>query len=219
MTDIFACFDELEALSRQGAWIDLDAAFKSVVAETAGGDLAEDIAAIDLTTYRANLREQILMAKKEAESNPVEGLLFRYELAANWPGKMHVCANYEEFQGDEEWWALEARAVGAPVELPAFGSIYKQYGSGDDDADMAVMIYLVGRTVAALGQAATSDGVDLSGLALCAAYTGQEPFTRIRERKTISGEFSALNLPPATLSPKDLAEDSIGAPPALDDLI
>lgn len=179
--DILDYFDQLEELSRARRWDELELAMLGAARSFAGPDMATTIERVPLGDYARDIGSALKNACGKAAASGHEAVLFRYELDATWSGQFFTCPNYEPFSGDEEWWVTEAQAVGSVLAMPALGAIYAAHGSAGGDSAASVMLALVGRTVATLGR--QSDTMPVTGLAICAAYTGQEPFTRIVDQE------------------------------------
>jgi hypothetical protein len=187
--DILDLFDQLAELSPAHQWDALEQTMGQAAKALAGAAASAKIGQVDAAAYGAALAQGLKAASAQAAAQGHEAILFRYELEPAWSGQFHTCPSYEAFQGDEEWWATEAAPAGKPVTMPAFGAIYEAHGQEGDDASASVMLYLVGRTVANLGRQISKAGIPPS-CALCAAYTGQEAFTRLVEPETGTGNAS-----------------------------
>jgi len=178
--DILDLFDQLAELAPAHQWDALEQTMGHAAKALAAQGVATQIAQVDVTGYATGLAQALRVASAQAAAQGHEAILFRYELEAAWTGQFYTCPSYEAFQGDEEWWASEAVVAGKPVTMPLFGAIHEAHGQDGEDSGAAVMLHLVGRTVATLGRQIPGAKIP-SNCALCAAYTGQEAFTRLIE--------------------------------------
>ena len=157
----------------------LESTYYNQAREWSGRSLARKIGEVDLETYQARLALGLAKAEKSAEEHRAQAVYFEYDVNNGWDGRFFVCGAYAPpSAGDESWveeWIEEIEGPG----IPEFGSFLQEFGFERTDQAKGCTLYMIARTVAALGRCA--DPGSPGRAALCIGYRGQTPILRIRE--------------------------------------
>jgi len=164
----------------------LESIYHNQARELAGRSLARKIGEVDLNPYTARLSLGLAEAEKSAEEHRAKAVYFEYDMDNGWDGRFFVCGRYApEPSRDEDWtdeWVAEFEGPG----IPEFGDIYRDFGFDRTDQAKGSTLYMIARTVAALGRCVYPDSAGTA--ALCIAYLGQNPILRIHgSREAESG--------------------------------
>jgi hypothetical protein len=155
----------------------LESNYYNQAREWAGRSLARRIAEVDLKHYQATLSRGLAEAGKSAEEHQAKAVCFEYDMDNGWDGRFFVCGQYApESAKDDEWadeWIVEFEGPG----IPEFGGFYRDFGFDRTDQAKGSTLYMIARTVAALGRCAGPGAVGTA--ALCISYRGQNPILRI----------------------------------------
>lgn len=155
----------------------LESIYYNQAREWAGRSLARKIGDVDLIPYQASLSLGLAEAEKSAEEHQAKAVYFEYDLDGGWEGRFFVCGRYApESAKDEDWtdeWAAEFEGPG----IPEFGGFYRDFGFDRTDQAKGCTLYMIARTVAALGRCVDPDSAGAA--ALCIGYRGQNPILRI----------------------------------------
>lgn len=150
-------------------WAAMDAHFRRFAARTCGPRVADAIAAIDLGNYRHALGDALRHAVGAAAAHRPALVAYLHRPHEEWTGAFCV---YGYSSGVAN---VEQRRMGACVaEVPGppcadLARIFLEEG----DALNAVALYLVARTVAALGRC-LEDDVPAAGIGVCMAFEGDD---------------------------------------------
>jgi hypothetical protein len=160
-------------------WDGLESNYHNQAREWSGRSLARRIAEVDLTGYGAAWSGALAEAAAAAGEHESKAIFFEYDMDSGWEGRFLLCANYApEAAKDEEWsweWAAEVEGPG----IPEFGGIFREFGFDRTDQAKGSTLYMIARTVAAVGRSLTPDRVGTA--ALCIGYRNQNPLLRFYE--------------------------------------
>jgi hypothetical protein len=155
----------------------LESIYSNQAREWAGRSLARRIGEVDMNRYQAALSFGLAEAEKSAEEHQAKAIYFEYDMENSWDSRFFVCGRYApESAKDEDWtdeWVAEFEGPGNPE----FGGFYREYGFDRTDQAKGCTLYMIARTVAALGRCVDPDSAGAA--ALCIAYRGQNPILRI----------------------------------------
>jgi len=160
----------------QGNWDGLERAFRTR-AERVAPDSADRIARVGLVAYEADLRRE-LMRLASLPQNETRAIYWEFEPDNGWHSAWFRCRSYQpESAGDDEW-ASDFRDsdVTPGPDAPGLAAEFAR-GWDLDDETSARNLFLVARTVAALGRASTIWRLHLP---LCAGYHDQDVVFRVR---------------------------------------
>jgi hypothetical protein len=177
-----AIFDALSRLPKwitKANWDSLESTFHNQAREWSGRSLARRIGEVDLKRYQAALSRGLSEAATAAGERQAKGLNFEFDMDKGWDGRFLVCEQYLPASAkDDDWaseWILEIEGPG----IPEFAGIYREYGFDRSDQAKGSTLYMIARTVAAMGRCMTP-GIT-GGSALCIGYRGQNPIVRMCE--------------------------------------
>jgi hypothetical protein len=155
----------------------LESIYHNQAREWSGRGLARKISEIDLKPYQAMLSLGLAEAEKSAEEHQAKAVYFEYDMDKGWDGRFFVCSRYApESAKDDDWtdqWVAEFEGPG----IPEFGGFHREFGFDRTDQAKGCTLYLIARTVAALGRCV--DPHSAGTAALCIAYRSQNPILRI----------------------------------------
>lgn len=179
---IFDHLEEMYEFLRENDWDDLEAEYRERAEKWSGKKVADKIHSVKLKSYANKLEDALTRAVETAESLPAKAVYFEYDIDNDWKSYFYICPEYYPENEEEEEWAGEWEERIKGPSLPAFAKIYdKNGGHGDDDSGNGVTLYLISRTVAALGRAL--DDIPSTSLAVCIGYHDQEPIWRLQENE------------------------------------
>jgi hypothetical protein len=177
--DIYAGIDAMrDGISRQ-AWRKVETAAAANCREL-DPKAADAIAAIDLMPYRGQLSSALREVLEGARSHGSAAVYWEFDPDNGWDSAFFLCGDYTpEADGDDEWASDfdEEGIVRGPAE-PNLAALYATSWDGTP-ADAARNLFLIGRTVAAFGQAA--QGLWPASIPLCAGHHDQDSPFRLVE--------------------------------------
>ncbi len=169
----------IRQFARKAQWKDLEEHARQSAQAIANPDVVNAVTAVPLDDYEIALRELIRRAYEKASQSSMQALYFEFDMDNEWHSAIFLCKEYEpESKADDEWAADFSEDITGP-ELPPFGDIYGDHAWGDSRPTKSIERYLIARTLAAVGRAAS--GLDLKGVALCVGYHDQDLVYRVRE--------------------------------------
>lgn len=175
----------VEALARFPKWIaqrnwdGMESTFHNQAREWSGRSLARKIGDVDLKPYGAALSRGLAEALKAAEEQDAQAVYFEYDMETGWDSRFLVCGPYAPLSAGSEEWSDERVAEIEGPSVPEFGRIYRTYGFDRSDQAKGSTLYMIARTVAAMGRCLAPGAA--GGAALCIAYRDQNPILRMRE--------------------------------------
>jgi hypothetical protein len=176
MTESLARFPKLVAKRNFDG---LESTYYNQAREWAGRSLARQIGEVDLRPYQAALTLGLAEAEKSAEEQQAQAIYFEYDMDGGWDGRFFICGRYSpESAKDEEWTDERVAEVEGPG-IPEFGGFFRDYGFDRTDQAKGCTLYMIARTIAALGRSV--DPATVGSAALCMGYRGQNPVLRIHE--------------------------------------
>jgi hypothetical protein len=155
----------------------LESIYHNQAREWSGRSLARRIGEVDLKQYQAALSRGLAEAGKSAEEQHAKAVYFEYDMDNGWDGRFFVCRQYAPESAKDEDWADERIVEFEGPAIPEFGGFYRNVGFDRTDQAKGSTLYMIARTVAALGRCVEPGGVGTA--ALCIAYRGQNPILRI----------------------------------------
>jgi len=178
--DIFSLLDALYEEVRSEEWSDIEAKYEKLARKAAGADVAKAIAATDLTEFQRELAENLTEALEAAAEDGSAALYYEYDIDNDWASVFFLCPEYlPESEGDDDWAADYDREIEGP-SIPEFTELYNEHGGFDTgEAENAVTLFLIARTVCAFGRALAN--VPEGDLAICIGYHDQDPIWRLRD--------------------------------------
>lgn len=177
-----AMFDALSRFPKwiaKGNWDGLESTFHNQAREWSGRSLARQIGDVDLKHYRASLSRGLVEAEKAAEDHQAKAVYFEYDMNSGWGSRFLICKSYEPESARNDEWTSEWTAEVEGPRVPEFGRIYRTYGFDRTDQAKGATLYMVARTVAAMGRCVQPGTAGAA--ALCIAYHDQKPILRMHE--------------------------------------
>jgi hypothetical protein len=159
----------------------LESIFSNQAREWSGRSLARKIGEVDLEKYQARLALGLAEAERSAEEHGAQAVYFEYDANGAWDGRFFVCGTYAPASaGDESWTDEWIEELEGP-RIPEFGRFLREFGFERTDQAKGCTLYMIARTVAALGRCVDPDSPGRA--AICIGYRGQSPLLRIREAR------------------------------------
>lgn len=165
----------MRPLIAAGDWDELERTYRQQL-DRADRGVANAIAAIDLTAYESRLRQGVRDAVRAADGS-VAAVYWEFDIDNAWESAFFLCTEYApEEVGDDDWAAsfVEDNVIAGP-SMPDFGALLGATWAGST-ADVSRSLYLVARTIAAVGR--VGEGWPLA-VPLCAGFHDQDPVFRI----------------------------------------
>jgi hypothetical protein len=185
MSDIFEHLDSLRAVAGGRDWSTLESKYRATCERLSGPELAARIAALDFLSYQGSLAHPLKEAASLATKSQAAALYFEFDLDNAWSCAFFVCPEYRpEADGDDDWAAEYDDEVEGP-EFPEASDLYQENGLDGADRAIGATLYLVARTLAALGRAL--DRIDCGALTVCAGFHDQDPVVRLCESAQTTG--------------------------------
>jgi len=157
----------------------LESIYSTQARDWSGRSLARRIGEVDLRPYQADLALGLIAAERSAEEHGAQAVYFEYDVNNGWDGRFFVCGTYAPPAADDESWTDEWVEEFEGPGIPEFGRFLREYGFDRTDQAKGCTLYMIARTVAALGRC-TDPGYS-GKAALCMGYRSQNPLLRIRE--------------------------------------
>jgi hypothetical protein len=133
---------------KRGDWPGLDGHFRRFAERTCGAPVADQIAAVDLGDYRRALAEALQHAVSAASSQPAAVIAYLHRPQEDWTGAFCVYGRAAQApDGDQRRLGTCTAEVAGPP-CTDLARIFLEHG----DALNTVALYLIARTVAALGR-------------------------------------------------------------------
>lgn len=195
--DIYPELEKVRPLLAAGDWSGVERAGQQLCQQHAP-HLAGPIAKVPVAKYEKALRASLLEAFQRATPEVV-AIYWEYDLDNDWSSAFFLCGEYRPLSaGDDDWAADWLDDFNGPDFQP-FARLYQAEFDRTPEA-LASTVYLVARTMAALGRAA--EGLKLGKRALCAAFHDQDGIMRLSE-----GSAPAAAVKPPHPAPKRIALD------------
>ncbi len=180
---IFDYLEDLYEYIKDNEWDDVENRYRKVAVKLAGKDIIADIDDVNLDGYEEDLEAVLSETVEKCEDEGYTALYFEYDMDEDWESSFSCYSRYTaEGEDEEEEWMENLEDKSEGPTLPDFGEIYKKYCAGDDARSAGVMLYLIVKTVCALGR--RLENIQTSSLAVCIGYSNQLPIWRIREIET-----------------------------------
>lgn len=157
----------------------LESIYSTQAREWSGRSLARRIGEVDLRTFRSELARGLADAEKSAEEHGAPAIYFEYDVNNGWIGRFFVCRAYAPVSAGDESWTDEWFEELEGPRIPEFGRFLREYGFDRTDQAKGCTLYMIARTVAALGRCV--DPAAPGKAALCIGYRSQNPLLRLHE--------------------------------------
>jgi hypothetical protein len=183
--DIYEHLASMKPVIARRDWDGLEASYRKCCMDFADEAQASKIAALNFASYQAALDGWFAEAIRQAREANAKALYFEYDLENNWQSRFFLCGEYNaEELGDDDWACDWLADIEGP-DFPAACEIYLENNFDRTPLAKGSTLYLVARTVAALGRCVDNH---LSGeIAVCIAYHDQDPIMRLREPRVNYG--------------------------------
>ncbi|MHB0936230.1 MAG: WG repeat-containing protein [Armatimonadota bacterium] len=195
MLDIFNELLHMEQQIGSREWNRFEETYRASCAVAAGEEHAVRIASVDLTDYSHELSAALRKAVESGIRKKAKALYFEYDLDNDWQSAFFVCKRYLPRKREDDEWACDwSEDIPGPAQ-PALGSIYAEHDFGGSDFAVASTLYLIARTIAALGRCVDEfrAKTNLQGMAICIGFHDQADVFRLLER---GDDPTALYTPP-----------------------
>ena len=172
-------YDRLDSLRSRialGDWDGLEAEGRSECARLTQAT-ADRIAAIPLLPYEADLRASLAFVAARQRSDS-KAIYWEFNPDDGWQSSFFRCRSYRpEAVGDDEWAADfdDADVLAGPAAPDLAAEFATDWDRSQES--IARNVYLIARTIAALGRASSTWQ---SALPLCAGYHDQDVLYRVR---------------------------------------
>jgi len=169
--------DEMRSWIAQDNWDGLEREFRSR-AERAAPDAARRIARVELGAYEAELQAALMRLASQPQGE-TKAIYWEFDPDNDWRSAWFRCRSYQPESAGEDEWASDFREsdVTPGPDAPGLAAEFAR-GWDLDDETSARNLFLVARTVAALGRASTIWRLHLP---LCAGYHDQDVVFRVRD--------------------------------------
>ncbi len=176
--DIFDYLEEMQVELFQKSFEEIEAKYYRLCSTIAGDNVAEMIRSINLDILQTKLKSSLKKALYIANEQSVEAIYFEYDMDNEWESTFFVCDEYNSLSEEDDDWASDWIAeIEGPINSE-FAQIYQENGFDTTEKAKAVTLFLVIRTVTALGAVAQSMKVNVP---LCIGFHDQDPIMRIKE--------------------------------------
>ncbi|MEI4529357.1 hypothetical protein [Priestia megaterium] len=176
--DIFDYLEEMQVELFQKSFEEIEAKYYLLCSTIAGDNVAARIRNISLDILQTQLKSSLQEALNIANEQSVEAIYFEYDMENDWESTFFVCDEYSSLSEDDDDWASEwIDEIEGPINKE-FAQIYQENGFDTTEKAKAVTLFLVIRTVTALGTVAQSMKVNVP---LCIGFHDQDPIMRIKE--------------------------------------
>ncbi|MEH6964493.1 hypothetical protein V7079_25035 [Priestia megaterium] len=179
--DIFDYLEEMQVELFQKSFEEIEAKYYQLCSTIAGDNVAERIRNINLDILQTKLKSSLPKALYIANEQSVEAIYFEYDMDNEWESTFFVCDEYSSLSEEDDDWDSEWIAeIEGPINRE-FAQIYQENGFDETEKAKAkaVTLFLVIRTVTALGTVAQSMKVNVPPL--CIGFHDQDPIMRIKE--------------------------------------
>ena len=164
-----------------GRWDGLLSWAREQCRRSAGADLAERIAAVDLGPYTSKLVKGLRTAYRRAEKENWRALYFEYDLDNDWRSAFLLYSEYTaRRQGDDTWAQRWNDSIDGPGQR-SLGALYRKTGFDDSPAALGGTPFLIARTAAAFHDAFEQAGPPPAGLSICFGFHDQDDIWRVHE--------------------------------------
>jgi hypothetical protein len=130
----------------------LEHAYRTLATQLAGAQEAARIAALDFASYQSRLRPFVVDAVMGAEVLKAKAVYFEYDLDNLWQSGFFLCGEYKPESADDEDWACDWIKDFDNPNFPEASEIYLENRFDRTATAKRSTLYLVTRTVAALGR-------------------------------------------------------------------
>ncbi|MED4217843.1 hypothetical protein P4671_17850 [Priestia megaterium] len=176
--DIFDYLEEMQLELFQKSFEEIEAKYYRLCSTIAGNNVAERIQSINLDILQTKLKSSLKKALYIANERSVKAIYFEYDMDNEWESTFFVCDEYNSLSEDDDDWASDwIDEIEGPLNSE-FAQIYQENGFDTTEKAKAVTLFLVIRTVTALGTVAQSMKVNVP---LCIGFHDQDPIMRIKE--------------------------------------
>lgn len=176
--DIFDYLEEMQVELFQKSFEEIEAKYYRLCSTIAGDNVAERIRSINLDILQIKLKSSLKKALYIANEQSVEAIYFEYDMDNEWESTFFVCDEYNSLSEEDDDWASDWIAeIEGPINSE-FAQIYQENGFDTTEKSKAVTLFLVIRTVIALGEVSQSMKVNVP---LCIGFHDQDPIMRIKE--------------------------------------
>jgi hypothetical protein len=179
MPDIFEHLNSIRAVAATKDWNALESKYRATCEELSGLELAAKISALDFVSYEEALMYPLRETVSLASKSEAAAIYFEFDLDNAWSSAFFVCPDYRpEVEGDDDWAAEYDDEVEGP-DFPEASDLYLENGFDRSDRAIGATLYLVARTLVALGR--TVVRTDCGAINVCAGFHEQDPVVRLQE--------------------------------------
>ena len=173
---------EINLLALGGAYRELEEKSGQVCRDVCGHERFQAVAEADLSGYQTELRPLLRLAIEEAQTGASSAVFFEYDLDNQWASALYVCENSVELDHEGDWATDWTTRLLGPT-LPTFAEVYLSYLGFDQSPEaQAMSIFLISRTVAAVGSALSKEVKPQ--VPVCMGFHDQTPITRLGWKQT-----------------------------------
>ncbi|MCG0050770.1 hypothetical protein [Priestia aryabhattai] len=176
--DIFDYLDEIQIELFQKSFKEIEAKYYGLCSTIAGDDVATRINNINLDILQTQLKSSLQEVLHIVNEQSGEAIYFEYDMENDWESTFFVCDEYNSLSDEDDDWASDwIDEIQGPINKE-FARIYQENGFDATEKVKAVTLFLVVRTVTALGKVSQSMKVNVP---LCIGFHDQDPIMRIKE--------------------------------------
>jgi len=177
--DIYAGIDAMREGIRRRAWREVETTAGTYCREL-DAKAADAIAALDLAPYRDQIASVLETVLATARAQGSAAVYWEFDLDNGWDSAFFLCGDYAPEVDEDDEWASDFDEAGV-VRGPAQSDLARLYGKSWDGtpAEVARNLFLIGRTVAAFGEA--SQRIWPTTIPLCAGHHDQDSVFRFIE--------------------------------------
>lgn len=176
--DIFDYLEEMQVELFQKSFEEIEDKYYRLCSTIAGDNVAERIRNVNLDILQTKLKSSLQKALYIENKQSIEAIYFEYDMDNEWESTFFICDEYSSLSEENDDWASEWIAeIEGPINRE-FAQIYQENGFDATEKAKAVTLFLVIRTVTALGTVAQDVTVNVP---LCIGFHDQDPIMRIKE--------------------------------------
>ena len=174
--DIFDYLEEMQVELFQKSFEEIEDKYYRLCSTIAGDNVAERIRNVNLDIFQTTLKSSLQKALYIENKQSIEAIYFEYDMDNEWESTFFICDEYSSLSEEDDDWASEWIAeIEGPINRE-FAQIYQENGFDATEKAKAVTLFLVIRTVTALGTVAQGMKVNVP---LCIGFHDQDPIMRI----------------------------------------
>jgi len=185
MLDIFNESTQMEHQIAGRDWAQLEETYRILCTAHAGDGQASRITAVDLSGFTQQLRNQFIQAVARAKQSETKAIYYEYDMDNDWHSVFFLCTDYTpRIEEDDDWASDWEETVDGP-DSPELSSLYRENGFNDTDIATGSTLYLIARTVAALGRCVDDLQArgDLDNMPVCIGFHDQYIVYRLLEKR------------------------------------